>query len=334
MKMIWSFVPFFMIIVFFGCSKKPQLKAVHVALTSVESSVTTTSTGTVVASQQAVLGFGTSGRVAQIFVKAGDAVKKRQLLAELDNRELKAVFEDADRELKRAQQLLQAGLISKAGFDQASKNHEIARANLERTRINAPFDGIITEMNLQVGEMSQTSVNLTAKAPMRIVDQQPRLIQGDIDEIDMSKVRIGIPARIRVPAVGSNWFSAVVHRVVPYVSTAKEQDRTSEIELKITDPEKALIPVGASAEIEMITEKKDQTLALPTRVVLGRIGERHVFRHQQGKLEKVSVKTGIGNYERTEIVSGLKQGDEVVYPPEDFELREGLTVKVELQSWP
>lgn len=334
MKMNQFFVALIIMISLFGCSKKPQLKAIQVALALVESSVTTTSTGTVIADQQAVLGFGTSGRVAQIFVKAGDTVKKGKLLAELDNRELKAIFDEGVRELKRAQELFRAGLLSKAGLDQASKNHEVARANLERTLIHAPFDGVITEMNLQVGELSQTSANVISKAPMRIVDLQPRLIQGDIDEIDLSKVRIGIPARIRVPAVGSSWFSSEVRRVVPFVSTAKEQDRTSEIELKITDPDKALIPVGASAEIEIITEKKDQALAVPTRVVLGKIGERHVFRFQQGKLEKVAIKTGIGNYERTEIVSGLKQGDEVVFPPEDFELRDGLDAKVELQPWP
>lgn len=324
----------FIAIVLPGCGKKIELKGVRAARATVESSVTTTSAGTVIADQQAVLGFGTTGRVARILVRAGDLAKKGQLLAELENRELKAIAGDTSRELKRTHELFDAGLVSRAALDEAVKNDEVARANLDRSIIRAPFDGIVTEMNLEVGELAQSPSAPAGKAPVRIVDMKPRLIRGDIDEIDLSKVRVGTPARIRVPAVGKEWINAEVRRVVPFVSTAKEQDRTSEIELKVVGPARAQLPVGASAEIEIITDRKENVLAVPTRVILGKTGLRHVFRHVNGKVEEIPVKTGVGNYDRTEILSGIQEGDTVVYPPEETELKTGLRATVNLQPWP
>ena len=72
--------------------KKP-LKAVHPARTRVESTITTISSGTVEAEQQAVLGFTTPGRVAQILVHVGDRVDRGQLLARLENTDLLAVYQ-------------------------------------------------------------------------------------------------------------------------------------------------------------------------------------------------------------------------------------------------
>lgn len=316
-----------------SCSPKLDLKAVKLTRASVESSVNTTSSGTVTADQQAILGFGVVGRVARIQVNAGDIVRKGQGLAELENTDLKTVLDDAGKELKRSQELFDAGLVSQAAADSARKAYEIARANLDKTIIKAPFDGVITEQTLELGELSQTS--LATKAPIRIVDQKPRLIKGDIDEIDISKVKVGLPARVKIQAIGGVWVPAHVTKVVPFVSTVKEKDRTTEIELRLEpSAEKALLPVGASADVEVITERKDSTLALPARTVVGKVGTRSVFRYDNGKLTLVPIKTGIGNYARVEVLEGLKEGDIVVYPPEDIELKNGMKAKIELQPWP
>jgi len=128
---------------------------------------------------------------------------------------------------------------------------------------------------------------------------------------------------------------AEVRKVVPFVSTAKERDRTSEIELKLLEQPEKMIPVGASVDIEIITESKENVLAVPARVVTGKSGQRYVYKQTaEGSLARTPVKTGTGNYARMEITEGLAKGDVVVFPPDDIELKDGMKVEVEINPWP
>lgn len=322
-----------------ACGKKPVVKGVQAAKTSVESSVTTTTAGTVTADQQAVLSFGAvgggGGRVARIAVNSGDRVKRGQILAELENADLETVSKNAEADLARTRKLFKAGLVSKVALDDARKAYDTARVNLDKSQIRAPFDGVITEMNLELGEMAQTTPVTGVKAQMRIVDIQPRIIKGDIDEIDLARVEVGTPARVKIQAVSPDWLSATVTKVIPFVSTIKEKDRTSEVELELTERRAELIPVGASADIEIITEQKDGVLAVPARTVIGRGGgQRHVFRFEGGVVHRRDVKTGIGNFERVQILSGISEGDVVAFPPEEIELKDGMKVTLEKMQWP
>lgn len=318
-----------------ACTKAPVLKAFKAARTSVESTVTTVSTGTVEAEQQAVLAFTAVGRVARISVGIGDRVKKGQALAELENSDLRTIFDEAGRETKRVEELLGSGLVSKVAFDEARKNLEVARASYEKSLMRAPFDGVITEMNLKLGELAQASASTAIAAPVRIIDMKPRIIKGVIDEVDLSKVRADAAARVRILAVRRDPFSAKVVRVVPYVSTTKEQDRTSQIELRLVDPaDPEKIPVGASADIEVIVDSKTDVLAVPARAVLGTAESRYVYRVQDGRARKIPISIGTGNYERAQITSGLTEGDTILMPSDDVTLKDDLKVKVELQKWP
>ncbi|MBI4924825.1 MAG: hypothetical protein HY843_02785, partial [Bdellovibrio sp.] len=112
-----------------------------------------------------------------------------------------------------------------------------------------------------------------------------------------------------------------------------EKDRTSEIELKILETSD-IIPVGASADIEVIIEQKLSVLAIPTRTILGRGDSRYVYCYKNGQINKTPIKTGIGNYDRTEILFGVNENDTVIFPPEDIELKDKMSAKIELKQWP
>lgn len=320
----------FTLIAINACSPKVSVKAVKAVTTAVESTVTTVNSGTIEADQQAVLGFGTTGRVTKVNVRLGDAVKRGQVLAELENTDLKSSEGEATAELERSKKLFAEGLVAPAALDESRRGFEIAHAAWERSLIRAPFDGIITELNLQSGQLAQAT---TDKAAIRIVDAKPRIIRGDIDEIDLSKVRPGAIARVKILAARAAAFKASVTKVIPFIATTREQDRSSQIELKFEE-DTNFIPVGASADIEIIVGAKDKTLAVPTKAVFGAGDQRHVFRDNGGKLEKVPVKLGIGNYDRSEILEGIKEGDLVVIPASDTDLHDGQKVKVETQPWP
>lgn len=312
-----------------SCRKKPTVKTVQAAATRVESTVSTVSSGTVEAEQDSWLGFSAAGRVKKIFVKEGDRVREGQRLAELDNADLGIIYEDAATELDRSVKLQQEGLVAKSALDQARKAFEIARSNLERSVILAPFAGMVTELTLRIGEQAGAA----ARQGLRLTDLRGRSVRGHVDELDLAKVKPGQMARVKVLAARPEPFRATVTRIIPYVDTTKEQDRTSELLLRLeetSDP----IPVGASADIEIVVQEKTDAPALPARAVLGSGVNRFVFVVDSDRLKKTPVKLGLGNYDRVEISEGVKVGDTIAMPSEDFELKDEQKVQVEKTPWP
>lgn len=317
-----------------ACSKTYTVKAVKAAQSSVESTVTTISTGTVEAEKNVPMAFTSTGRVAEVSVRVGDRVRQGQILAHLDNADLRSVFDETESEWKRSQELFKEGLASKSVLDSSKRGLEVARANYEKSMIRAAFDGMVTELNLEVGELAGAPSSNTAKqTQIRLVDLKPRYITGEIDEVDLAKVKVGCRAKIKVNAVRPQPFDATVSRVVQFISSTKEQDRTSRIELKV-EKTNELLPVGASADIEIVTDSKANVLTIPSRSLVGVRAERSVYTVQGGRTRKVRVQTGIGNYERTEIISGINPGDWVVLPAEDFVLKDDLKVALEELKWP
>jgi HlyD family secretion protein len=315
-----------------GCTRAQPVRAVKATPTAVETTVTTINSGTVYADEQAILNFGSMGRIDQVFVEVGAKVKKGQKIASLENADLRAGRQAAQAELKRARDLFGEKLVSQAALDEAKRAAESAEAAVDRSVIEAPFDGLITEVNLRKGEIAQVP-SLPERPPVRIIDLKERLVKGEIDELDLGKVKQGMAARIRIPALGNKRFDAKVTSVVPFVSSTREQDRTSKIELQLKENDPA-IPVGASAEVEILVDTKPTALTVPARAVLGTSKDRYLFKIVDGKLVRTQVTVGVGNYDRREIVSGLQAGDVVAMPADDYEMKDGVRVQVELQPWP
>lgn len=323
---------------FSACGKKPKVEAIKMASGSVESTVTTINSGTVEAQFQAALAFGTVGRIAKIYVSLGSKVNAGSLIAELENADLKAIYKETEKELVRAEELFKNGLVSISNLDSAKRAREVSRLNYEKTVMKAPFAGLITAMDLKPGEFYQSSTNASNKPAVQIIDLKKRIIKGEIDEVDLQKVAIGYLARVKIPAMKNQIFKAKVTNVVPFVSTAKDQDRTSQIELEIIEANSnnngVLIPVGASADVEIISEAKDNVKILPAGVFLGTGKTRNLFKIVKGKLVKQEVKLGLGNYERVEVLSGLTENDVIARPLEGVEMIDGMKVEAIEKKWP
>ena len=331
-------------VLFYACSDRPKVETIKMANGSVESTVTTINSGTVEAKSQAELAFGTVGRISKIYLRLGAIVPQSAIIAELENADLKAIYEESQKELVRAEELYKNGLVSSANLDSAKRSREVSKLNYEKTVMRAPFAGMITAMDLKVGEFYQSSTNFNKKPAVQIIDLKKRIIKGEIDEVDLQKVAIGDRARIKIPALHNRVFSAVVTKVVPFVSTAKDQDRTSQIELEILASESdtnldlksksALIPVGASADVEIVSETKENVNILPTNVLSGTGKTRTLFKIKDGKLIKSTVLIGLGNYEKVEILEGIDKTDLVARPIGSIELSDGLKIKSVETKWP
>lgn len=308
-----------------GCSSPPEVRTVTVTKQSVEATVASVTSGTVRAEKVAELAFGAVGRVKSLHVKLGDRVRAGQLLAELENDDLRATFVTATAELKRREYLRSSQLLSEAEVEQFRRDVDAARVALEKSTIVAPYDGLIAELNLEVGQLSQITA-VIPKALIRIVDLDPRYVRAEIDEVDLSKVKLNQSARIRILAVRSEPYPAVVRKVVPFVSSIREQDRTSEIELRI-DAGDELLPVGASADVEIIIDRHDGVLAIPARAVLGRGNARYVYTLQGERAHRSPISLGISNYDIAEVTQGLREGERVIIPAEGFEVHDDERVR-------
>lgn len=307
-----------------ACSKPADVSITKIGRHTVESTVVGVNSGTVKAEQSAELAFGAVGRVSALYVRLGDRVKKGTLLAEIENSDMKTALTRAHSELKR-RETMGSQVVSKSDFDTAKLGVDSAQVQLDRTLIRAPYDGMISEVNLEVGQLSQITA-VIPKPPLRITDIIPRYVRVDIDEVDLPRVKPGLPARVKIPAVRREPFAATVRKVVPFINSVREQDRTSELELTVEAGE-ALLPAGASADVEIVVESRENVLSLPSRAVFGRENSRFIYSIKESKVVKVPVTVGIWNYDFTEILSGANEGTVSILPSDIVELKEGLAVQ-------
>jgi HlyD family secretion protein len=309
-----------------GCKGRPEVRVAPVATSHVEATVSSVNSGTVRAEGNTELAFGTVGRVKEVNVKLGDSVKQGQILAQVENDDLRSRLQSTLEEYERSQRLSKSDAMSQSGVTQARASYDAAVTAFDKSLIKAPYDGIVAELNLEVGELSQITA-VIPQAPIRIVDVKPRYVRAEIDEVDLPRVKVGLPARVKILAIRKEPFQGRIRKVVPFVSSIREQDRTSEIELEI-DSEGLLLPAGASADVEVITDTKEGVLTVTSRALLGRGQDRYVYVLDGSRIRKTPVKIGIYGYTVSEVISGLAPSDEVVLPSDKFELTDGLKVTV------
>lgn len=310
-----------------GCSTPPVVTVSRVTKTPIESTVSSVTSGTVKAEREGILAFGTVGRVQRVAVELGDRVKAGQVLAEIESEDLVASYETAQKEAQRIRALVRSSTIASFETEQAQQLLMRAKAALEKSKIKAPFDGIIAELNLEEGQLSQVTMP-DPKAMIRIVDVHPRYVEAEIDELDLRQVKVGQDARVKILAVRREPFKGKVRQVIPFVSTRREQDRTVLIELTV-ESEGGLLPAGASADVEVVTQFKPSVMTIPSRTILGRGTSRFVYRAVDGIARRTPLSVGLTNYDRTEVLEGLKEGDLIIYPSDKLELKDGLAVTTE-----
>jgi HlyD family secretion protein len=238
----------------------------------------------------------------------------------------------AGREAKRLNRLRERGLVSEEEVDladgeadatraacNAAKENtrvseaqvEVSLARLERTILRAPFDGVVAEINGELGEFVTPSPLGVATPPtVDLIDDACLYISAPIDEVDAPAVREGQSAFVTMDAFPDKRFAGVVRRVAPYVLDQEKQARTVEIEVEITDRGNSNLLPGYSADVEVLLDARNEVLRVPTQVIME--GGRVMVLDAEGILESRQVSRGLANWEHTQIVDGLVAGERVV----------------------
>ncbi len=247
-----------------------------------------------------------------------EADRKKSLLI----RDL-ASEEEVDNAITTAKSQQQMCEVARDHEGVAKANLELQKALFERTQLRAPFDGVIAEINGEVGEFVTPSPPGIATPPaVDLIDYSCLYVTAPIDEIDASQVRIGLPVLVTLDAFRGREFAGEVVRVAPYVTDVEKQARTVEVEVRLADiPEDVRLLVGYSADMTIILQRKEDVLKIPTEAILS---SDEVWVLDNGQLQLRSLKMGIGNWTFTEVLEGLNEGDLVVRSPDAKGIAEGV----------
>ena len=262
-----------------------------------------------------------------------------------------AVAENAEREAGRMAELRAKGFISKSGeeksryeaqsrraacdaaradVNQAQARVTVTQVEQNRTVLVAPFDGIVADIVGELGEYTTPSPPGVATPPaIDLIDDTCVYIEAPMDEVDAPKIHIGQAARVSLDALPNQPLAGHVKRVAPYVVAVEKQARTVDVEVSLDNPEdgKKLL-VGYSADVEIVLESRNDTLRVPTTTLLE--GNKVlVYQPATQTLEARAIKTGITNWEYTEVLEGLKVGDRIVTSLEREGVKAGIKVTPE-----
>lgn len=243
--------------------------------------------------------------LAEVAQREADRQKKLQK----KNLSSEEAVDRADGEA-RAQKAACNAARASSEVSQAQLN--VVQAALDRTRLTAPFNGVVAEVNGEIGEfVTPSPVGIPTPPAVDLMDISCLYASAPIDEVDAPRIRVGMPANISLDAMAGENFVGVVKRVAPYVLEMEKQARTVDVEVDFLCQADCnnMLP-GYSADIEVILDEKTSVLRIPTEAVLE--GNSVLVLSTAERLELREITTGLKNWEWTEVTDGLSEGEEVV----------------------
>lgn len=254
----------------------------------------------------------TKAQIEESCLAAEVAVREANRLESL--LEKRMVSEDEADRVKTNAAVKRAGCrAARASLQVSLARERAARAALERTVLRAPFDGVVAEVNAELGEFVTPSPPGIATTPaVDLIDDSCLYVTAPIDEVDAPAIEPGMPVCVSLDAFDEKLCEATVRRIAPYVFDREKQARTVEIEVGLSGAAATtgMLP-GYSADVEVVLEAHADVLRLPTEAVLE--GYRVlVFDPLDETLDEQRFEPGLSNWRHTEVVSGLSEGDQIV----------------------
>jgi RND family efflux transporter MFP subunit len=315
--------------------------------------------GYVVAQRKASVASKGTGRLMALHVVEGDRVRKEQIIARLEDSDIRAQYDqaranlklseaelkDAQMGLNRAKTLLDKQLATQAEYDGAEARFQrvlasidVAKAvvrgaevSLENTLIRAPFDGTVLTKNADVGEMV---VPMAASAGSRsavvtIADMSSLQVEADVSESNIERITPNQNCEITLDAYPEKRYQGYVAKIVPTADRAKA---TVMVKVGFASYDSRVLP-EMSAKVLFLTKAADPNslemkpmLMVPMTAVADRGGRKVLYRVADGKASEVTVQTGKISGAFLEITSGIQSGEKVIEKVTE-EIVDGAKVK-------
>ena len=319
-----------------------------------------TASGYVVAQRKAAVASKATGRLVYLGVVEGDKVTKDQIIARIEDSDIRAqleqskanlamnqaVLSDAEKTLQRQKTLTERNLGTQADLDGAEANYNkiVASINvanalvrqsevaLENTLIRAPFNGTVLTKDADVGEMvSPLGAGANSRAAVVTIADMSSL-EGEIDvsESNIEKIVLNQDCEIRLDAYPDHAYPGYVAKIVP---TADRGKATVMVKVGFKNLDSRVLP-EMSAKVVFLNESSNklsiedtkQFLIVPSSSVVKRNNKQVAYVVRDDKAVEVPVTTGQQLGAFVEIKSGLNNGDKVIEPVDD-KIKDGIKVR-------
>jgi RND family efflux transporter MFP subunit len=319
-----------------------------------------TASGYVVAQRKAAVASKATGRLVYLGVVEGDKVTKDQIIARIEDNDIRAqleqskanlamnqaVLSDAEKTLQRQKTLTERNLGTQADLDGAEANYNkiVASINvanalvrqsevaLENTLIRAPFNGTVLTKDADVGEMvSPLGAGANSRAAVVTIADMSSL-EGEIDvsESNIEKIVLNQDCEIRLDAYPDHAYPGYVAKIVP---TADRGKATVMVKVGFKNLDSRVLP-EMSAKVVFLNESSNklsiedtkQFLIVPLSSVVNRNNKQVAYVVRDDKAVEVPVTTGRQLGAFVEIKSGLNNGDKVIEPVDD-KIKDGIKVR-------
>ena len=318
-----------------------------------------TASGYVVAQRKAAVASKGTGRLVYLSVVEGDKVLKDQIIARLEDSDIRAQLDEAKANLKlqeaeqdlaektynRQKTLFAERASAQADLDAAEAQYrrvqasiEVAKAQveaaqvaLENTRIRAPFDGTVLTKNADVGEIvAPLAGGANSKAAVvTIADMSSLQVEADVSESNIEKLQPGMDCEISLDAYPDQRYQGNIAKIVP---TADRSKATVLVKVTFKNYDSRVLP-EMSARVSFLSGNQNQespeppVLLVPQGAVAKRNGNDVVYRVRENKAEEVPVILGktFGAY--VVIKSGLNEGEQVIDNVTD-KITDGVKIKI------
>ncbi|HEU0038212.1 MAG TPA: efflux RND transporter periplasmic adaptor subunit [Verrucomicrobiae bacterium] len=300
--------------------------------------------GTLSAHDEATMAAQVAGQIEKSHVDVGDRVTAGQELALIDTTSYEAFARqsaanltkaiasaaNAAQNLKRVQELQKEKIASTSDLDQAvaeagktqadvtaaEATDAIARLNLERSRVKAPFDAAVAARIASVGNY----VGIGAPI-VRLVQTDPLRLRLEAPERESSAVRVGQSVRFIVEG-DTNVYTGKIARIAPAI---READRMLQVEADV--PNRFGLRAGLFARAQIVVNEREEGVCVPAKALLVFAGLEKVVVVKDGKAAEKTVTTGRHGPDWVEIVSGLGAGETVVLDPAGIRTGQALMIQ-------
>lgn len=288
--------------------------------------------GTLTSNESVTISSEISGRITAIPFKEGQEVKKGAVLFKLDDSVQRADLAKAMANLQLAQNnvkryagLIESGAISKVQYEQSqadlnlgTANIDLAKANLNKTTIRAPFAGVAGIRQVSMGDVVQNGqklVNLEQMMPIRVLFSAP--------EKYLPQIKTGAKISIVNESYPTDKFTGEIFAIDPRIDPT---NRSISVQATSPNDSRKLYP-GQFVSITMPLESTREAVVIPDQALVPEGTIISVFLVVDGKAKKTPIKTGLRANNKVEITSGVNKGDMVITAGQ-LKIQDGMLVHV------
>ncbi|MCS6929244.1 MAG: efflux RND transporter periplasmic adaptor subunit [Saprospiraceae bacterium] len=275
-----------------------------------------TAVGSLLAAEETVLYPEVAGRVVKLYLPEGRPVRRGELLVKLFDGDLQAQMKRLDAQLQQARlteqrlsELLKVKGISQQEYDAAAlqlrileSDIELTRAQVQKTEIRAPYDGVLGLRQISLGAYVSPS---TPVATLRAL--YPLRLDFSVPEAFASLIRPGQRVMFRVQGREETYSASVV----AYEPAVSAEGRTLKVRAQVLGTGQTQLTPGMFAEVRLKLQTRKDALLIPNQAIVPKSRDKIVFVSRNGRAVPVTIRTGIRQADKIEVLEGLRAGDTI-----------------------